>query len=147
MKFLFLTQQFYSDYMHCTEIEKKINRPYIMFKVTIDEIDYAVPLRSNINHKYVYWTDKENNCGLDFSKTVIITDSNYIDTSTNPYIRPNEFKTLKGKQHIIKKKLSKYIKDYKKALQHLEAKHNETLCNYSTLQYFHTELGIKDRQP
>ncbi|MCD3232427.1 type III toxin-antitoxin system TenpIN family toxin [Clostridium botulinum] len=142
MEFVFLTKDFYLNYTHCTEIEQKTNRPYIMFKIRIDNIDYAIPLRSNITHKHVYLTDKNNNCGLDFSKTIIITNSNYINTDTTPHIRQNEFNFLKGKEYIIKKKLLRYIENYKKALQHLEAKHNENLCKYSTLQYFHKELNI-----
>ena len=91
MDFIFLTKQFYLDYILCTEIEQKTQRPYIMFKIKIDELEFAVPLRSHINHNHVYWTDKINKCGLDFSKTIIITDSNYINTSDVPHIREDEY--------------------------------------------------------
>ena len=143
MDFVFLTEKFYSDYILCTEIEKKIERPYTMFKIKIDEIEFAIPLRSHINHDHVLWTDKINNCGLDFSKTIIITNPNYINTSEVPHIRENEYRCLIGKEYIIKTKLISYIKDYKKALLHNHIHKNAILCGYSTLQYFHTELGIK----
>jgi protein AbiQ len=140
--FIYLTKQFYLDYINCTEIERKLERPYIMFKIKIDEIDFAIPLRSNINHEHVFWTDKLNKCGLDFSKTLIINDSNYINTSLVPHIRENEYDCLIGKEYIIKTKLNTYIKKYKKALNHTHIHKNAVLCDYSTLQYFHKELNI-----
>ncbi|MBU3174501.1 type III toxin-antitoxin system TenpIN family toxin [Clostridium estertheticum] len=142
MDFIYLTKQFYLDYINCTEIERKLERPYIMFKIKIDEIEFAIPLRSNINHKHVYWTDKTNNCGLDFSKTVVITDSNYINTLTVPHIRQNEYDCLIGREYIIKNQLKAYIRLYKKALKHTHIDKNAILCGYSTLQYFHEELNI-----
>ena len=59
MQYIFLTQQFYDDYSHCTEIEMKQNRPYVLLCITINTIKYAIPLRSNINHLHVFWTDKK----------------------------------------------------------------------------------------
>ena len=44
-------------------------------------MQYAVPLRSDIHHPHVLWTDKENNCGVDFSKAVVIKEGN-IDLTT-----------------------------------------------------------------
>ena len=38
----------------------------------INNVLFAIPLRSHINHPFVLWTDKENHCGLDFSKAVKI---------------------------------------------------------------------------
>ena len=137
MDFIFLTKQFYLDYILCTEIEQKIERPYIMFILKIDELEFAIPLRSHIKHNHVYWTDKINNCGLDFSKTIIITDTSYINSLIVPHIRQNEYNCLIGQEYIIKTKLLTYIKNYKKALQHAHINKNEILCKYSTLQYFH----------
>lgn len=49
---------------------------------------------------------------------------------------------LLNKQSHIKKELHKYIKLYKKAIKNLEIPRNKNLCEKSTLQYFHKELGI-----
>lgn len=136
MTFIFLTQQFYTDYAACSEIEKKPMRPYVQVCVTIDGITFAVPMRSNINHQYVLWTDKEAKCGLDFSKTVVVTQRNYIDHSTKPYIRPVEFDALRGQEHLVKQRLQQYINTYKKAKRRLDVPRNQRLCQYSTLQYF-----------
>ena len=96
-----------------------------------------MPLRSNIRHPHTLWTDKENRCGIDFSKAVVISDvESYVDNSASPHIRPNEFRALKGKEFIIVKKLRKYISDYKKAKLRPDIERNRILLQYSTLQYF-----------
>lgn len=107
-----------------------------MVKIVLNGVLFGVPLRSNIKHPHVLWTDKENHCGVDFSKAVVLSDPDYIDTSKKPYIRPNEFKSLKGKEFIIQTKLKKYIEDYKNAKEHQEIPRNQLLVRYSTLQYF-----------
>ena len=101
-------------------------------------------MRSNIKHKYAFFTDKQNNCGLDYSKSIIITKKSYIlDTYNNlPIkIRTNERKALFGKKHIIIKELKKYIKDYKRAVRNNVAS-NIYIYKITTLQYFHKELGL-----
>ena len=99
-------------------------------------------MRSDIHHPHVLWTDKKNNCGVDFSKAVVITDDKYIDMLTEPHIRENEFNALRGKDYKIKVKMEKYIEEYKKAKQDLNKKHYQNLVKYSTLQYFEKEIGI-----
>lgn len=136
MDFIFLSQSFYSTYSQCPEIEQKPTRPYIRVSVRIGSTVFAVPLRSNISHIYVLWTDKENKCGLDFSKTVVLVDPSYIDNTRVPYIRQNEFDALRGKEQLIMQRLLQYIRTYKKAKSRLDVPRNRQLCQYSTLQYF-----------
>lgn len=137
LDFTFLTDDFYNDYSDCSEIEQKNRRPYIRIKVEIDGVLFAIPLRSSINHGHVLWTDKENGCGVDFSKAVVITDqARYINTQSQPYIRPNEFNVLRGKEQQVKEKMRKYISDYKKAKRKPRIPRNKTLLECSTLQYF-----------
>lgn len=140
MVFIFLSQSFYDNYRNCPEIEQKTDRPYIRVCVNVNGVLFAVPLRSNINHPHVLWTDKENRCGVDFSKAVVLSEKAYIDTSRQPHIRQNEFDALRGKEHIIKQRLAQYIRTYKKAKQRLDVPRNKMLCSYSTLQYFEQYL-------
>ena len=144
MKFIFLKEDFYHIYNRADypEIERKSNRPYIMIQISISGIDFAIPLRSGISHRYALWTDKANKCGVDYTKAVIIPDNKYIDDK-NPYIRPDEYKALLGKDYILKNGFEKYIEDYKDALKKLHIERNKKLCQYSTLQYYHKELGIQ----
>lgn len=136
--FIFLSQDFYNDYptTQYPEIEQKSNRPYVQVILSIDGIKYAVPMRSNINHPHSYLTDRENKCGLDFSKTIIITDEKYIDKTKTPYIRPNEFNALRGKEYRIKQKLIKYIQKYKQAKKDCSIPFAHEILSNSTLQYF-----------
>lgn len=143
-RFVFLTDEFYKAYPSelYPEIEQKHNRPYVQVYVKINGVQYAIPLRSDIHHPHVLWTDKQNHCGVDFSKAVVITDDKYIDMLTEPHIRENEFNALRGKDYKIKVKMGKYIEEYKKAKQDLNKKHYQNLVKYSTLQYFEKEIGI-----
>ena len=143
-RFIFLSEKFYNTYPSAKypEMEQKKNRPYIQVYVEIDGVQFAIPLRSDIHHPHVLWTDKANHCGVDFSKAVVITDDSYIDFSTEPHLRLKEFDALRGKDFKIKMKMEKYIADYKKAKQDLSQSVNQMLVKYSTLQYFEKEIGL-----
>ena len=143
-RFVFLSKKFYNTYptSQYPEMEQKQNRPYIQVYVEIDGVQYAILLRSDIYHPHVFWTDKENHCGVDFSKAVVVTDESYIDFSTEPHLRQNEFNALRGKDFKIKSKMENYIADYKKAMKDLSNPINQTLVKYSTLQYFEKEIGL-----
>ena len=143
-RFVFLSQEFYNTYpmSQYPEMEQKQNRPYIQVYVEIDGVQYAIPLRSDIHHPHVLWTDKKKHCGVDFSKAVVIKDESYIDLSIEPHLRQNEFDTLRGKDFKIKSKMEKYIADYKKAKKDLSKPINQMLVKYSTLQYFEKEIGL-----
>ena len=59
LKYTFLTDKFYNDYKNCVEIEEKTDRPYIRIKICVDGVWWAIPMRSNIKHKYVPFTIHE----------------------------------------------------------------------------------------
>lgn len=143
-RFVFLSQKFYDTYptSQYPEMEQKQNRPYIQVCVEIDGVQYAIPLRSDIHHPHVLWTDKKNHCGVDFSKAVVIKDESYIDLVIEPHLRQNEFDALRGKDFKIKSKMVQYIADYKKAKKDLSKPINQMLVKYSTLQYFEKEIGL-----
>ena len=101
-QFVFLNRQFYSDYADCSEIEQKPERPHVRILVRVENIDFAIPMRSHIRHPNAFITDPVNHCGLDYSKAVVMTDpAKYIDTTAVPHIRPNEFEALRGKEYIV----------------------------------------------
>jgi protein AbiQ len=139
MKFHYLTKEFYNDYPKdkFPEIMQKDTRPYTQILISSNDLVFAVPLRSDIKHKdNVLWTDKNNKCGLDFTKTIIITDEKYIDKLSKPYIRPAEYKHLLGKDRRVVEKVEKFIDDYKEAKLNLSISHNAELYKFSALQYF-----------
>jgi len=85
-------------------MEQKYERPYCMVLVTINSLHIAIPLRSSIKHKHVVWTNKNNKCGLDLSKAVIVKDENKYIEKASPQIRQDEFDALKGKEHFVQQK-------------------------------------------
>ena len=107
-----------------------------MVCVKINGTMFAIPMRSHISHKYVLWTNKEEGCGLDFSKSVVLLKTSYIDSAAKPHIRSSEFEALRGKERLIEQKLLQYINTYKKAKKRLDVPRNQIICKYSTLQYF-----------
>lgn len=144
LKFVFLSKEFFNDfptYMY-SEIERKLNRPYVMLHIKVDMYDFAIPMRSNIKHRYAFFTNKVNRCGIDFSKAVYISDEKYIDKSASPYIRKNEFKALLGKDYIIKAKFIKYIKQFVKANNSHDMNKNRDF-KYSTLHYFKNVIDFE----
>ena len=141
LKLVFLTKAFYDRYKHCPEIEQKENRPYARIEVELNGVTWAIPLRSHINHSHAIWTDKENGCGIDLSKAVVIEKPKKYISSEQPYIRDNEFRVLKRiDEYRVAKRLQGYIDEYKKAKQNQNIPRNRTLVKYSTLQYFEKYL-------
>ena len=136
-KLIFLTKAFYSKYTGCNQIEQKEMRPYIRVSVVINGVLWAIPLRSNIDHPNAIWTDKENKCGIDMTKAVVVEDPEKYISSVKPHIRPNEFKVLKRiNNYTIEQKLKQHIQDYKDAKLHPEITRNKNILKFSTLQYF-----------
>ena len=146
MKFYFLTEEFFNKYSECQEMEKKQDRPYAnVCLVKLNNLIFAIPIRSNIKHKYAVYSNKERNKGLDLSKTVLIVNfKKYVDIKTVVTINKDEYKILKNKEKYIEQKLLSYINMYKKALKKQHIKQNQLLCSMSCLQYFHKELGIEE---
>ena len=138
IKFIFLSEKFYEEYSNDNypEIALKPNRPYIQICLEIDGVLFAIPLRSNIEHPFAVWTNKKKHCGADLSKTVVLKDDTYIDTTNQPYIRQDEFDALRGKDYTLKKKLKGYIEKYKNARQNITDARNANIVKCSTLQYF-----------
>ena len=141
MNFFLLENNFYKDYSNCSEILKKTNRPYAIFLIKLNNLTFAVPVRSHITHKYSIKTI--GNKGLDFSKAVVINDRQKYISKKYAYIDNREYQIIMEQKWKITKKMEDYIKKYKKALKNLSIPANKILCNSSCLQYFHTELGIK----
>ncbi|MDF2473259.1 MAG: hypothetical protein K0R21_1041 [Anaerocolumna sp.] len=135
----FLTSAFYNDYplSKYPQIEQKIDRPYAQVIVTIRNLHFAIPLRSNITHPHAFWTDRKNRCGVDFSKAVVILDeTKYINDSTKVFLRLHEYDKLRGKEFRITQMMSDFIETYKSARLNPADEINQKICRFSTLQYF-----------
>ena len=133
MKLIFLSQKFYEDYSGCSEILKKQNRPYMCLGIRINGLLFAIPFRHHIGHKYAFFIDEES--GLDYTKAVIITKREYIDNKT-PWINQKSFNAIKGKEAIITREFSNFIKIYKKAVRFENNPHYQYIRKCSALSHF-----------
>ena len=150
-----LTQQFYDDYPDppFTEILRKNSRPYNCLLIQ-SHYGYfiCIPYRSHINHKQAFRFKKSvrsqrARSGLDYSKIVIVVDAIYIG-SHNAVIDKDEYNETRDNIEYIKADAQRYIDEYVdyvlgKQLRY-DSREVARIYQYSTLKYFHKELGIKD---
>ena len=132
MAFFYLTPEFYEKYKNCKEILQKQKRPYAVHLIRCNNLTFAIPVRSNINHNFSYKTIGSK--GLDFTKTVIITDEKYL-SDNKAVINHEEYLKLDKNRKFIEKKMLSYLKIP-------DTNKNKTILSKSALQYFHKELGI-----
>ena len=133
------------------EILKKNNRAYncLLFQSHYDYF-ICIPYRSEISHKYAFHftnttRSKEHKSGLDYSKIVIITKTDYID-SVDAIVDKDEFKETMVNLKQIKKEALDFVEDYvlhMKGIKMLHEREFERRNGFSSLKYFHRELGIK----
>lgn len=147
-----LSKKFYEDYPieKFREILKKKTRPYncIIFKI-LPDIFVAIPYRSKVGHKesYLFKTSKrsrQTRSGLDYSKIVVLEDSSYIDREP-VVIDQDEYKETVIKIEQIQAEALEYINTYMnhiKGSSRLHKREFERRYGFSTLKYFHRELGL-----
>jgi hypothetical protein len=148
-----LTKSFYSNYPDppYKEIVRKDARPYNCLLVQ-SHYDYfiCIPYRSHINHKFAYRfknsiRSKKSKSGLDYSKIIIVKDTQYIG-NTDAIVDKDEYNETRDNIEYIRNDAIRYVDDYVEHILGLSSKYDETEFNriyrYSTLQYFHKELGI-----
>lgn len=133
MKLILLSGDFYKAYQNCKEILKKENRPYVCLTVKIGENTFAIPLRHHISHKYAFIT--YGDCGLDYSKSVVINDSKYV-SSLSPQIDKKEFGIIRKSKKAIEDGFIDYLNLYKRARCHADNPHYKYIVEFSSLQYF-----------
>jgi len=147
MEFHRLSAAFYTQFGQNEEILNKEERPYYVLLLELDGLNYAIPLRSHITHPYCFIADNSSGqkSGLDYSKAVVINDSiQYIDPAPVT-IRQHEYNIYKQYEYLIRKQFSSYVALYKKEVRRRlknPALPASALCSYTSLKYFHKELGL-----
>lgn len=148
-----LSQKFYTDYsqVQYPQILRKNDRPVTFLLVeTHDGFFIGIPFRSHMSHNNGYHfvnsaRSKKSaaGSGLDYSKICIVTDSDYIDAPTT--IDNDEYKDMKQNIDTIVNEAVKYVDDYINHVNgttRLSSRQYRSKYWYSTLPYFHKELGI-----
>ena len=149
---LILTDEFYNTYPNppYVEILKKMQRAYncILFQTHYGYF-ICVPYRTEISHKYAYHFKGSkrsvmHKSGLDYTKTVIVSDTKYIDTQ-DALIDKDEYNETMVNLDRIKSEALEFVEDYvahvkgEKVLHPSEYKRRYM---FSPLKYFHIEMGI-----
>jgi protein AbiQ len=118
------------------------NRGYGIIAITVRNITFAVPLRSNLNHpnglKTIFIKGAWN--GLDYTKALLVEEADITQESFQLREQKEFDKIIKNKDKIINE-FSQYVTDY---IAYASSKNKvfEQMFQYTTLQYFHNELGI-----
>lgn len=148
-----LSNTFYVDYPSnkYKEILQKLDRPYNCLLLET-KFDYfiCIPYRTEIHHRQAFKFKKSlrsirHDSGLDYSKMIIIKDPSYIDTATSAVVDQDEYKETVTSIEKISDDANSYLEDYinhqsgKKMMSEQEFKRR---YQYTTLKYFHNELGI-----
>lgn len=142
-----LADAFYKAYPQSKypEMEKKQNRPFLVLLLRIEGNTFAIPFRTNIRHRYCYkfrnsGRATNSTTGLDYTKAVIVNRSDYIGPLAN--VDHNEFLELDKHYYWIYSQFSKYVEGYKKYIKDSDNQYMAKRYRYSTLKYFHAELGL-----
>ncbi|MBP5773306.1 MAG: hypothetical protein J6W35_04490 [Eubacterium sp.] len=146
-----LNEKFYSKYKsnEYPELLQKKTRPYNCLLTKSEKGYYiCIPFRSRIKHKdaFLFYdkSKKDYSPGLDYTKTTIFNDLSYINTKKGNVKREHYLETYYN-IIVICEQVSEYIDTYKTYI--INKKENtrgfERRYKYSTLKYFHKELGIE----
>ena len=147
-----LTDAFYSNYPNppYKEILQKRKRAYncILFQTHYDYF-ICVPYRTEIYHNYAYHFRKSarsvaHRSGLDYTKIVIISKTEFID-SVDALIDNDEYNETMINLQRIKREALKFVEDYiahQKGTHRLHEREFNRRYKFSTLKYFHAEFGI-----
>ena len=110
----------------------------------------CIPYRTEIHHPYAFHfsktkRSKAHKSGLDYSKIIIITKTNYLDSTYAIVDKDEDNETMINLERIKKDALD-YVEEYMEftnGKRKLHKKMFDRKYGFSTLQYFHKELGIE----
>ena len=147
-----LTQKFYRDYPNppFTELMTKDARSYNCLLVETS-YDYfiCIPYRTEIRHKYAYkftgtQRSMHHKSGLDYTKIIIIKNPEYVDNKDSLIDKDEYNETIIHIDTIVNNAV-KYVEGYVNHCNRTKELHNREFSRkygYTTLKYFHKELGI-----
>lgn len=122
------------------------NRGYGIVSITIDNLTYAIPLRSNMNHSNGFKTISMKRGGqliwngLDYSKALIVQQGD-IESTAFKLREQKEFDKIQSNKAKIQSEFEKYVSAYIECVKK-GTNATDKRFKFTTLQYFHTELGI-----
>lgn len=142
MKLRQLTSSAYQSFSKLPEVLHKKERGYGLLEVELKGIIFAIPFRSNLNHKHGFKTILRNGewCGLDYSKALIASRADFKTAAFKPRDTA-EYHKVKENKEKIESQFGKYVTKYITTVNSGGNVFHK--CGYTTLINFHKELGIK----
>ena len=115
-----LSPKFITDYPLSSypELMYKLGRPYTCLLIeTHDDYFLCVPFRSSINHRNAYHftgtqRSLKSRSGLDYSKTVVIKNGDYIDSATPAIVDQDEYSEMMKNLPAIVQQVLDYVNAY-----------------------------------
>lgn len=147
-----LSNLFYKTYKYSNykEIMSKKGRAYncLLFQTHYDYF-ICVPFRSEITHNNAYhfkYSKRARNhkSGLDYSKIIIISNTDFLETK-DALIDNDEFNETMRNLERIKREALQFVDDYiahMNGIRKLHPKEFKRRYQFTTLKYFHKKLGI-----
>jgi len=129
----------------------KQGRPYTCLLIdSHDGYFICVPFRSSIRHNNAFLfkgtaRSKQSLSGLDYSKIVIISNDDYIDSVSTAVIDQDEYNEMMVNLQQIVTEVLDYIDTYINHINGISPLHPRQFARryrFSTLAYFHDVLGI-----
>lgn len=145
-----LNELFYEENKHLVQVMDKVNgnwtpgktRGYGIVLVEFIGLRFGIPLRSHLKPCNGFITMPAESKGLDFSKAVLLSKDEYISDQQFIISRP-EYLRIKDNSATIEKDFIKYVKKYIRGVKNDDKNILGEYCYYyTTLQNYHTELGI-----
>jgi hypothetical protein len=148
-----LSPKFITDYPLSSypELMYKLGRPYTCLLIeTHDDYFLCVPFRSSINHRNAYHftgtqRSLKSRSGLDYSKTVVIKNGDYIDSATPAIVDQDEYSEMMKNLPAIVQQVLDYVNAYighKNGTAPLHPREYTRRYGFSTLPYFDSILGL-----
>ena len=150
-----LSSEFMIDYplSKYPELMYKQGRPYTCLLIDTHE-DYflCVPFRSSINHNNAYHfksteRSRRTRSGLDYSKTVVIRNSRYIDSTVPAIVDQDEYAEMMRNLSEITTEILDYVNSYinhRNGIRRLHHREFERKYRFSSLMYFEDILRITE---
>lgn len=143
MKLRTLTKVAYQRVSQHEQVLKKQNRGYGLAFIETDTHIFAIPLRSNLNHPNGFKTVLDRGTrswnGLDYSKAIVVQEADLNTEAFKPRDTREYVKIQKNKDKI-KAEFIQYLDEYIHSVQ--SKKPLDRKFQFTSLQYFHQELGL-----
>ncbi|MDR2168092.1 MAG: hypothetical protein LBE35_09635 [Clostridiales bacterium] len=150
--FVFIKEEYFAknrDFIEMLDpydVKKQSSRCYLFVEIRHNGNNFFVPLRESVDFRignigYPVQSSTRPNAGLDFRKTLIVNNSEYIQELEQVMISSSQMRKIVRDFAAIRRLFAHYISGYVRAA--LKGREKiDRLYKFSTLHNFHKELGV-----